>query len=158
MRFLKSFFNEVKYWSFLYCSGGIFRIRDYLAENVAFDLQYGTNTSGWLETVSFEERPKNLNHGVRYRASYTSEVLRALKFASKCIDFSSSTFIDMGCGKGKVLMLAALTHNFKEIIGVDYYKPFLDIARFNIAQTHVDEKVSFDIKMRWILRIMVVWL
>ncbi len=104
---------------------------DHIRENILFDLRYGTNTSSWLQTNQFDQKPVNLKHGVRYRAAATSEIAEALNKAAQIIEPSQTSFYDLGCGKGKVLCVAALNHKFRRIAGVDYYQPFLDQVERN---------------------------
>ena len=48
--------------------------------------------------------------------------------AARATDF---TFIDLGAGKGRVLLMAA-RHPFRRVIGVELYEPFCAIARRNL--------------------------
>lgn len=47
-------------------------------------------------------------------------------------DLSSYTFVDLGCGKGRVLCLAA-AHSFARIIGVEFAEELHRTARENVA-------------------------
>jgi SAM-dependent methyltransferase len=46
------------------------------------------------------------------------------------VDCSKYTFVDYGCGKGRVLLLAA-QYGFREIIGLDLSYQFCEIAQMN---------------------------
>lgn len=138
MNYARKLETELKYWGFLYKSGGAARIRDYLKENVAFDMQYGTDTSGWLEPGDYEDRPENLEHGVRYRASYTSEICDALKKVGWMLPLDRASFFDLGCGKGKAVLLARKLCPFERVVGVDYYARFIDVARRNVEKMELD--------------------
>ena len=55
----------------------------------------------------------------------------------KVLDFLSlqkdDVFVDIGCGKGRVLCLAA-RHQLRKVIGVDLSKEFCEIARLNAGR------------------------
>ena len=123
---------------FLINQGGVPRLFSHLQENVLFDLKHGMETSSWLETHKFANPPANIEHGVRYRASYTSEVWRALDIAARYV--SDASLYDLGCGKGKVLTVAAHSQMFKRIVGIEYYKPFVEATRRNVQ--HLDQSVE----------------
>jgi 2-polyprenyl-3-methyl-5-hydroxy-6-metoxy-1,4-benzoquinol methylase len=44
-----------------------------------------------------------------------------------------ATFIDIGCGKGRVLLMAA-EHGFRKIIGIDFAADLCLTARGNVEQ------------------------
>jgi SAM-dependent methyltransferase len=48
------------------------------------------------------------------------------------VDPMNTTFVDIGCGKGRGLMVAA-ERGFPQLIGVDFAEEFCDIARRNIG-------------------------
>lgn len=124
---------------FLMETGGVRRLWDHLKENVFFDLKHGVDTASWLPVEEFPKHIDNLKHGVRYRASYTSEVHRGLSIALKFLkqrgfDYKDVHFTDIGCGKGKVLIQVAKNFNFKRIIGLDYNQDFIEKASQNLKK------------------------
>tara|TARA_B100001989_G_scaffold252648_1_gene235477 strand:+ start:2281 stop:2946 length:666 start_codon:yes stop_codon:yes gene_type:complete len=138
---MKQLAREAKHYSFLFHQGGIKKILDHAKENLFYDVKYGTDTSSWLEKYDFQNIP-NLEHGVRYRASATSEARYGLNQASKYINLKDANFYDLGCGKGKVLCIASLCYDFKKIIGIDYYKPLLDHAANNLRHFRINDTVE----------------
>ena len=129
---MKTLKRELRHIQFLHEQGGARKILDHVKENVVFDLEYGTSTSPWLDKDDFVERPHNFEHGVKYRASATNEILPALSKVAEIIDVQKAGFYDLGCGKGKVLCITGRDYDYSEIAGVDYYAPFLQIARKNL--------------------------
>jgi len=101
-----------------------------------FDLKYGTDTATNFMKPEFKPVP-NLEHGKHYMASWTKEVVHAYKIARNFLgpSFSAYQFIDLGCGKGKACLvwrLQCMKDKVKQdVLGVDYYPPFIDIAREN---------------------------
>jgi len=130
--------TELKHAGFLFNQGHFGKIFDHLKENVAFDVKHGTETSLWLNKEDFAHQPKNFEHGVRYRASSTKEIRRALEMVAKLISPKDASYYDLGCGKGKTLCIAGMDYDYKILHGVDYYQPFLDLAQTNLNRCNVD--------------------
>ncbi len=99
-----------------------------------FDRRHGTDTSGelaiWQTTVS----SPNARFGTRYQASGEDILLQIVN--SLGIDSSNFTFIDLGCGKGRTLLVAAKL-GFRRVIGVEISAELADIARTNLARLNV---------------------
>lgn len=47
------------------------------------------------------------------------------------VEGSFDRFIDIGCGKGKQCIYAARYFDFKQVLGVEFSKPLVDIAELN---------------------------
>lgn len=129
-------------YKFLFHTGGIRRIWDHWYENVLFDLKHGVDTASWLPVEEFPKGLDNLDHGVRYRASYTSEVRRSIDQAlvflkEKGYEEKDIRFTDIGCGKGKVLVQVAKEYGFKSVTGIDYNLDFLKTAKKNFEKAKV---------------------
>ena len=101
-----------------------------------FDMDYGTNTTTPLAKSGFAEVP-NLDHGKPYMASWTSEIEKSFDFLQTRLGrrLGLYTFVDIGCGKGKVPIVWRLKCRQAgidpRIVGMDYYPPFITIARDN---------------------------
>jgi SAM-dependent methyltransferase len=93
-----------------------------------FDLRYGTSTSGWIPRNKLITRSNNIHHSGRYQATK----VRPFRKLMKLLSFpENSILIDVGCGKGKVLMMAS-EYGFKKILGVEFSPDLCAIARNNI--------------------------
>jgi hypothetical protein len=93
-----------------------------------FDWQHGVRTCGNVNLTDLTLVGNNAGHG-RYYPSHPKflfEVLRSLN-----IDHSSYTFVDIGSGKGRVLLVAS-EFPFAEIIGVEFATELHEIASQNI--------------------------
>jgi SAM-dependent methyltransferase len=105
-------------------------------ERERFDMEYGTNTHLPLAVTGFHS-VANLEHGKAYMASWTSEIRTSFARVTHWLDssFSRHTFIDIGCGKGKVPIVWRLECQQRgltqRICGIDYYPPFIRLARAN---------------------------
>ena len=97
-------------------------------EDGFFDHRFGTETSRVVDSDQLEAGLANRAHAVRYKATRArpfQALLRRLPLPE------NSTFVDVGAGKGKVLLLAA-QHPFKRVVGIEFSKPLCDQARRNI--------------------------
>ena len=95
-----------------------------------FDAEHGTDTAGVL--VGRELGPAVTGSGhlvVPYET--TSAAAIRLPLDSLGIDFTQFVFIDLGCGKGKPLLVAA-SYPFRRLIGVDISPACIAVARRNL--------------------------
>jgi SAM-dependent methyltransferase len=94
-----------------------------------YDWQHGVNTCGDAKLADLTLVGSNADHGVFYHPAHPKflrEVLNSLK-----IDFSTYTFVDLGSGKGRALLVAS-EYPFAEIIGVEFAAELHEIAARNI--------------------------
>jgi SAM-dependent methyltransferase len=102
-----------------------------------FDLRYGVDTSGLIGGTQLTSghthdrfitgywgTPPSLFHGARERWEAS-----LVDTPYTCRDFS---FIDIGCGKGRVVMLAS-DRPFRQVIGVELSPALVAIAEKNLA-------------------------
>lgn len=70
----------------------------------------------------------------RQYATMSAQAFRRMLAAVESLEFpvDTSTFIDLGCGKGKVLLLAAEAP-FARVVGVEFARELADMARANLA-------------------------
>jgi 16S rRNA G966 N2-methylase RsmD len=106
------------------------RSRVHGRQQLAFDRRYGVDTSGTvsvsqLEDVDEEKRKTGNGYGATYRQAFAS-MLRSIK-----IEHERFTFVDIGSGKGAVLLYAA-HFPFKRIVGVEYSEQLHHVALRNI--------------------------
>ena len=112
----------------------------YAKESLAFDLLHGTNThlrAPKLEQPGTETERKD---GVLYVASWTSVVRRALALSETVLGeerFREAQFFDLGCGKGKALLVYAMYYGPRAnpaAVGIDYDRALCEIAEKNILK------------------------
>jgi predicted RNA methylase len=89
----------------------------------AFDAKYGLDTATIVESANRE--------GTRYEATPPRLFRRIL--GDLRIDFKHFIFIDVGSGKGAVLLYAA-SFPFKRIIGIEWSRQLHEIASENILR------------------------
>lgn len=101
----------------------------YLADSL-FDLRYGTDTLWHVGMERLTESEELRKHGYGYQPTRTrafSRLLRNLQLPPHL------GFVDLGCGKGRVLMLAA-RFPFDPIRGVELSGMLCNKARFNLQK------------------------
>ena len=94
-----------------------------------FDRAHGTDTSGCVpvEELYFSDAARV--HANCYGGSQPSILRRAL---AALPSVNSYTFLDLGCGKGRALLVASELP-FRDIVGVELSAPLAAIARRNAA-------------------------
>ncbi len=100
-----------------------------------FDQIHGTDTSGLVPAADLVTGHPNDEHVTAYYAvapSILRELIRRWRQAPPPEPPSSYTFLDLGCGKGRALMLAS-EFNFAEIVGVELNDDLVGIAQRNVA-------------------------
>lgn len=94
-----------------------------------FDFRYGTDTVSHVELKDLNIDSKNYSHGHRYAltpAVAFNKLMSSMSFQN------DSVFVDLGCGKGKMLLLAP-RFGFKKVVGVDFSGQLCECARKNIS-------------------------
>jgi hypothetical protein len=97
-----------------------------------FDWRYGTHTYGdmpLIEAGISEEKAKSGNN--LYRPFWNKEFCKAI--SNLPIHFPDYAFVDVGSGKGKLLLLAA-RFPFSKVIGIEYAPLLHEIAVENISK------------------------
>ena len=92
-----------------------------------FDHAYGTDTSGFLYGDDILTGHPAEEHGSPYAGVQPSILRTAL---STLPNINTSTFIDLGCGKGRPMLIAS-EFPFRDIIGVELSPPLAEAANRN---------------------------
>ncbi len=109
--------------------------------DVDYDFEYGVDTT-WA-TVTLRTRFRELLSGGQYQPSEPElfrQILRALP-----VQPDGFTFIDLGSGKGRTLLMAS-DFAFHRIIGVELLTELDVIAKQNIARYHGERQKCFAIE------------
>jgi len=99
------------------------------ARDFLFDLHYGTDTRRWVDVEELDTHSENKSHAVRYQATKARPFLKMIRSLALP---KESVFVDLGSGKGRVLLLAA-HHGFKRVVGVEFSPQLCSLARKNIT-------------------------
>lgn len=107
-----------------------------------FDRTWGVNTSGVSMPAKSEVVGSNWIHGTETQGCDSDTLHQVLNELD--IDFSQFTFIDLGSGKGRAILMAS-RYPFKRVIGVEYSEQLNNIARQNLSLFPKDEICCEDI-------------
>lgn len=99
-----------------------------------FDLKYGTATGGTTPLWKCQITSPNRCFGVRYQATDEQELVDAVNSLRESLETFS--FIDLGCGKGRTLVVAA-NLGFGRVIGVEFARELVEIAKENLARKSI---------------------
>jgi SAM-dependent methyltransferase len=94
-----------------------------------YDIAHGVDTSGVVATSEHSARPSLNATAQPYGGSQPSIIRAAI---ADLPDLDRSAFVDLGCGKGRPLLVAS-EYPFQRVIGVEISKPLAEIAQANAA-------------------------
>jgi SAM-dependent methyltransferase len=113
-----------------------------LTQRVLFDLRHGTDTTKPLAKTHYESQPTGFDGGNEYSGAFTSEIIWAFRQLHRRLgsQFKDYFFADVGCGKGKVLIVwnkqLQATETVQRTLGIEYYKPLIEVAVSNHVKVH----------------------
>ena len=120
------------------------RQREELEQEDGFDAKYGTDTSSLVPVKSLDLPGEQRTYAVLYWPSLQRSVERMLN--SLAIDHRDFTFVDIGSGKGRVLLMASLLP-FRRIVGVELSDKLHAVAQRNVGVFHPAEQRCADIAL-----------
>ncbi|MEX1367764.1 MAG: class I SAM-dependent methyltransferase, partial [Nannocystaceae bacterium] len=107
----------------------------HMVGELRFDWEHGVSTAQ-AETVPMDPRglPEHVQHLAIFAEPYLSLHPRLAQYllGSLPIDHRGFSFVDLGSGKGRMLMYAALLP-FARVVGIELSEHLCDTARANIA-------------------------
>jgi len=95
-----------------------------------FDKMHGTDTSGVIPLKDLEIKSENIKEANWY-GPMPVKVFRQL-MDNLTVDFDKYEFIDLGSGKGRVLLLAS-EYGFRKVTGVEFASELHRISTRNVA-------------------------
>jgi SAM-dependent methyltransferase len=105
------------------------------AENVSFDRVNNVSTAGYSSNWMYRDAVKMRLDGIqRYEPICEDALDKAFDLLQ--IKFGEYVFVDIGCGKGKALLIAA-RRGFKTVYGIDYAGDLCEIAINNMERAKV---------------------
>jgi SAM-dependent methyltransferase len=108
-----------------------FIFRDYKRARREFDWKFGVDTDGSIPLTKLDIESPNKVYGANYGATRPDIFWEAIENLK--INYQDFIFLDLGSGKGRVVLLASELP-FKEIIGVEFSPELNDIAEVNIRK------------------------
>ncbi len=100
-----------------------------------FDLEFGVRTSGLIAGRHLHSGHASDRHSTAYYAVAPSVFHSMIVRWRRCpaaAPLDAYTFIDLGCGMGRALLLAA-EYPFRAVVGVEMHPTLARIARRNLA-------------------------
>ena len=112
-----------------------------LLRGYRFDRRHGVHTRGWQAPDPQVTARSTHGDGTAYEPTPASECERLLESLRE-VRPSETTFVDLGCGKGLTLAVAAMK-GFRRIVGVELDERLARVAQSNAAS--VESRTGSDI-------------
>lgn len=110
----------------------------YFFQNHLFDILNKTDTHLRNDISDYYLKPEAFDSGIWYDCVKTNRFNESIKFVENYLKdtFQEFQFIDLGCGKGKSILLYNKKYfqNKFEAIGIEYYEPLALVAINNISK------------------------
>jgi len=113
-------------------------------KDAEFDDRYKVDTKGIIKTSELEINNRDWIYYTAYQAINQDDFcnnLNDLKLA-----FELFTFVDIGAGKGRAILLAS-TYPFKQIIGIGISEKLVNIAKKNLLSFPEDLRKCFNVEL-----------
>ena len=123
--------NYIKYFFYLSYNWNIKIATHIISKEIKGEKKYGINTTGADELNNLDELGIDIEHATIYMpASYDllEEIFTQANLSS------SKHFIDIGCGKGRALCVAA-HFGVQKVTGIDFSKDLCERAKLNLLKT-----------------------
>jgi SAM-dependent methyltransferase len=115
------------------------------ARDKSFDARFGTDTAGSVAARELGIADTALEaQAILYLPSPPRVTRWMLRHAG--IDHSEFSFIDLGCGKGRVLLIAS-EFDFQRAVGVEISAKLCEIARRNLALFQSPKRRCRDVRV-----------
>ena len=128
----------------------------YFIQSHLFDLLRGTNTHFWVPHEEYQRQNSASEDSIHYVACPTHTIRKCLAAIHTHAgdEFGKYQFLDLGCGKGKALLVyAEYSENFKPplALGIEMVDALAATARKNIAIRKETErlKIFTDTATNW---------
>ncbi len=96
-----------------------------------FDARFGTNTAGSTSLWQLKIAAPDAIYGVNYKSVPEGRIASAIQDIPRDV-----AFVDLGCGKGRVLIVAAMM-GFRSITGVEIAPQLIAIAKENLLKARI---------------------
>ena len=109
-----------------------------------FDRRYGVSTGGEVEVADSDLPGPHRAHAVKYQATHERVMEHVL--AHLPVRPETTSFVDVGCGKGKAVLMAAM-RPFAFVLGVELSPAYCAIARRNLARFPAEARRCEDVEI-----------
>ena len=114
-----------------------------------FDLRHKVQTAPIRSLAEYESNSPNLEFAFQYQASWTSTTRKLFHLSRSLLrnQFAGSTFIDVGCGMGKVGLawqkLLQRHNDDQRMLFIEFEEPLLHVAEANFARMFPRKTATF---------------
>jgi SAM-dependent methyltransferase len=105
----------------------------------AFDQTHGTDTGGFIPSANLSATSLSNVYSNGYVAIAPSALVQAI--SDLPLQPERFTFVDLGCGKGRALLIAA-EFRFRSVVGVEFAPALCHIARENVRTIPESERIT----------------
>jgi 16S rRNA G966 N2-methylase RsmD len=133
---MRNIFSYIKYFFYLAWNWNVKIAIHILRHEIRGEKIFGITTTGADELRSLEKKGIDIDHATIYMpASYDilEDVFQQIQIKG------DSHFLDIGCGKGRAMCVAA-SRGFNKVTGIDFSKAFCKAAEANLDITK--QKIS----------------
>lgn len=121
----------------------VFRVGWTTFWDVLWDWRHGTETVQRIPPHQLETESSNKQWAQYYGATKAGPLLQLFRLLNLGKD---RRFVDLGCGKGRVVMLAA-QHGFSTIVGIDFSAELCRSAEKNLEEFRKRRRVESEIRI-----------
>ncbi len=126
--------QQIQYFFYIATNWGI-RIGLFtLKEEIKGEKKYNINTTSYNKLSRFQISGSHLKHATEYMPVNYFTIEQLLSHLPE--NAKQGAFLDIGCGKGRALCVAA-AFGFKKVVGIDFAKEMIDAAGINLNQTKI---------------------
>ena len=104
-----------------------------------FDIKWGTDTASIVPKWSLQTKSPNQAFAARYQPVGLHDISAGMGLVQRSA--ADLTFIDLGSGKGRALILASKL-GFSKVVGVEFASDLVEIARDNLRLAAVDNATT----------------
>ena len=87
-----------------------------------------------------------IEHATHYEPTPLADFDRFIKALPSGFDFGTATFIDIGSGMGRVVLLAA-GYPFKQVVGIEVSPALHEVAKENLARYPAERRRCRDVRL-----------
>lgn len=109
-----------------------------------WDLVHGVDTCGDTPLLNLKFDSANKTPGLEYQSHHPAIIRAGLR--SLEIRHQDYTFVDFGCGKGRVLLVAS-EFSFRKIIGIEFAPQLAETARQNLKTYRAANRKCLDLEV-----------
>ncbi|MBC8003672.1 MAG: class I SAM-dependent methyltransferase [Opitutaceae bacterium] len=121
----------------------VFKVMWHAVVDALWDFRHGTDTLKRIAPGELETDSTNKKSATYYGATRARPLIQLLDRLGLP---DASVFVDLGSGKGRVLLIAA-QYGFRRVVGVDFSEPLCRVARKNLEAFRRSRSITSDVQV-----------